>query len=358
MKSIACAVSFATFAVLLSPAGAAQDSWTDSISFKGDFRPRYEYIDLEGLPENERGRFRIRVGMSADVNDDVKVVFQLASGGDNPVSTNQSFDGGFTRKDIGIDLAYADWTPNDEWHVFVGKMKNPIHRAGSHALIWDSDLNPEGVAAGFESGAFFGTAGTYFVEQRATTDDSLLLTAQGGMHYEMSENAMLTAGAGYYAYTNTVGNSPFWIGLPFGNSVDASGNLIYDYRQLEVFGEFETRIGKYPLSLFVDYVQNLEVDVNDTGTAFGARIGKADKPGTWQASWAWQELEADAVIATYTDSDFGGGGTDARGHTIKAAYAMAENWTVGGTLFLNEVALASGTPRDFTRLQLDLNFSF
>lgn len=358
MKSKACVAPLAVFAVFVSPAGVAQDSWTDSISFKGDFRPRYEYIDMEGLPENDRGRFRIRVGMSADVKDDVKVVFQLASGGDNPVSTNQSFDGGFTRKDIGIDLAYADWTANDEWHVFVGKMKNPIHRAGSHALIWDSDLNPEGVAVGFESGAFFGTAGTYFVEERSLTDDSLLLTAQGGMHFEMSENSMLTAGAGYYAYTNTVGNSPFWIGLPFGNSVDANGNLIYDYHQLEVFAEYETTIGKIPLSLFVDYVQNLEVDLNDTGTAFGARIGKADEPGTWQASWAWQELEADAVIATYTDSDFGGGGTDARGHTIKAAYALAENWTVGGTLFLNEVGLASGSPQDFTRLQLDLNFSF
>ena len=87
-------------------------------------------------------------------------------------------------------------------------------------------------------------------------------------------------------------------------------------------------------------------------------IGKAGKPGTWQASWAWQELEADAVIATFTDSDFGNGGTDARGHTIKAVYALKDNWTLGGTLFVNEIDLASGSPRDYTRLQLDLNFSF
>jgi hypothetical protein len=60
----------------------------------------------------------------------------------------------------------------------------------------------------------------------------------------------------------------------------------------------------------------------------------------------------------HTDSDFGNGGTDARGHTIKAAYALKDNWTVGGTLFVNEIDLASGTPRDYTRLQLDLVFSF
>lgn len=358
MKSITCVTFLAVITLLLPPAVPAEDSWTDSVSFKGDFRPRYESITQDGFPDRDRGRFRIRVGMTVDMDDDVDVIFQLASGGDNPVSTNQTFGNGFTRKDIGIDLAYVDWTPNDEWHVFAGKMKNPMHRAGSHALIWDSDLNPEGVAVAWESGAFFGTAGTYFVEERTLTDDSLLLAAQGGMHFDLGKDRRLTAGAGYYDYTETMGNLPFWIGLPFGNSVDANDRLRFDYNQLEVFAEFETAVGKHPLALFVNYVQNLEVDVNDTGQAFGARIGKADEPGTWQASWAWQELEADAVIGTFTDSDFGGGGTDAKGHAIKAAYVLADHWSVGGALFLNEVGLASGSPRDYTRLQLDLNFTF
>lgn len=362
MKSVNYVASSALAAIFLASLlpipGLAQENWTDSISFNGDFRPRYESIDEDGVASRERGRFRIRVGMTAEVNNDVKVVFQVASGGDNPVSTNQSFDTGFSRKDIGIDLAYADWTPSDEWHVFVGKMKNPIHRAGSHALIWDSDLNPEGVAVAYESGAFFGTAGTFFVEERSTSDDSVLLALQGGMNFDFTDDSELTIGLGYYDYTETQSNRPFWNGQPSGNSVDASGNLLFDYNQLEGFVEYSTNVGKLPLSFFVDYVQNTEVDVNDTGQAFGVRLGKTAEPGTWEASWAWQELEADAVIATYTDSDFGGGGTDAKGHTIKGAYVLSEHWTVGGTLFVNEIDLASGTPRDYTRLQLDLNFSF
>lgn len=362
MKSVSCAGPYAVFTLavlsMLPLASFAQDNWVDSISFKGDFRPRYESIDEDGSPGRDRGRFRIRVGMTAEVNDDVDVIFRLASGGDNPVSTNQSFDGGFSRKDIGIDLAYADWTPNDEMHVFVGKMKNPIHRTGGHALIFDSDLNPEGVAVAYESGAFFGTAGTYFVEERSTTDDSLLLSVQGGMNFDFADNGELTVGLGYYDYTDAQGNRPFWIGLPFGNSVDANGNLLFDYNLVQGFAEYSTNFGKMPLSFFIDYVENTEVDVNDTGQAFGVKIGKTGEPGTWQASWAWQKLEADAVIATYTDSDFGGGGTDAKGHTIKGAYVLSEHWTVGGTLFLNEVDLASGTPHDYTRLQLDLNFAF
>jgi hypothetical protein len=336
----------------------AQESWTDSISISGDLRPRFEYIDEESTTDRPRERFRVRVGMTADVNDDVKAIVRLASGGSNPVSTNQTFDGGFSRKAVGIDLAYADWTPVDDLHVFVGKMKNPIHRAGGHALIWDSDLNPEGVAVGYESGAFFGTAGTYFVEERSSSDDSFLLSAQGGMAFDLSDAGTLTAGVGYHVYTETKGNEPFWVPLSFGNSVDANGNLIYDYNQAEVFAEYATSADELPLSFFANYVRNTEVDDNDTGYAFGAKIGKTGEPGTWQASWAWQKLEADAVIATFTDSDFGGGGTDAKGHTIKGAYVLANHWTLGGTLFLNEVDLASGTPRDYTRLQLDLIFSF
>mgnify|MGYP002624157202 CR=1 FL=1 len=71
-----------------------------------------------------------------------------------------------------------------------------------------------------------------------------------------------------------------------------------------------------------------------------------------------QDLEADAVIATFTDSDFGGSGTDGSGHVLKAEYALAENWVLGGTLFLNEIEENIGNEHDYTRLQLDLEFSF
>ena len=77
-----------------------------------------------------------------------------------------------------------------------------------------------------------------------------------------------------------------------------------------------------------------------------------------QASVAYQELQADAVIGTFTDSDFGGGGTDASGFTIKGKYALADNFAFGGTLFLNEVEQAIGNERDYSRIQIDFEFKF
>jgi len=362
MKTSTCALSIAVLIGACSgfgPAGAiAQESWTDSIAVKGDVRLRYDGIREEGDPDRDRARFRARLGLTADVNENVKAIIQLASGGDNPVSTNQSFDDGFDRKDIGLDLAYLDWTLNDSTHIYGGKMKNPLHRAGGHALVWDSDLNPEGVAVLYENGGFFGTAGLLFVEERSASDDSLLTAVQGGYKFEVADGVKLTAGAGYMSYSNTIGNSPFYNGNASGNSIDINGDLVLDYTELEIFAELDMKLGDMPFKVFADFVQNTDASVEDSGFAVGAAIGKLAEPGTWEASWTYQELEADAVIGTFTDSDFGGGGTDNEGHVVRGKYALRDNWALAGSLFLNEVDRFAGSPHDYDRILIDLEFKF
>ncbi len=89
------------------------------------------------------------------------------------------------------------------------------------------------------------------------------------------------------------------------------------------------KLGDLPFKVFADFVQNSDASTEDSGLAFGAAIGKAGDPGTWQASWAYQDLEADAVISTFTDSDFGGGGTDNKGHVLKGRYALRRQLGAG-----------------------------
>jgi len=358
MKAPASLALVTTLAVISTNAFAQEESWVDRISFKGDVRLRYEAIDEDGDPERNRTRFRTRLGMSAKVSDDIKFVFQLATGGDNPVSTNQTLDGGFSRKDIGVDLAYVDWKINDDLNVYAGKMKNPLFKAGSVPLVWDGDLNPEGIAASFHSGGFFANAGGFSVEERGSTDDSLLYVAQAGYKFPLGDSASITAGAGYFAYTNTVGNEPFYDGNARGNTVDANGDYVFEYRNTEIFAEFATTLGDWPLKVYAHATQNNEVSQQDTAYAFGAKIGSAKADGTMEFSWTWQDLEADSVIGTFSDSDFGGGGTDADGHMIKAKYAVSRRVALGGTLFINKVDRFQGAEHDYSRLQLDIEFKF
>ena len=133
---------------------------------------------------------------------------------------------------------------------------------------------------------------------------------------------------------------------------------MFDYSELEFFVQYETEIGHWPLMVFADWVQNIEIGVEDTAYAFGFKAGSAKAPGTAQFSWAYQDIEADAVIATFNDSDFGSGGTDAVGHLFKGKYALRENITVGFTYMLNDVDRNAGDEHDYSRIQIDLEFKF
>ena len=358
MKSFYVPATLIAALLFVATPAAAQDTWADRIKLKGDVRLRHESIDEDGEEDRRRMRFRARFGLSAAVSDDVTFVLQLATGGGNPVSTNQSFDGGFSTKDIGVDLAYVDWKIRDGLNFYGGKMKNPLFKAGGVPLIWDSDLNPEGLAAKFASGGFFATAGGFSVEERSSADDSLLYVAQAGYKFPIGDGASLTAGAGYFGYTDTVGNSPFYNGRAKGNTVDIDGNYVSEYKNTEVFAELGTKLGDWPLKVYAHLTQNNEASTEDTAWAFGAKVGSAKSAGQSEFSWTYQDIEADSVIGTFNDSDFGGGGTDADGHLIKAKYAYSKRIFLGGTLFINNVDRFQGTEHDYSRLQLDVEFKF
>lgn len=348
---------FAALMIWATPANAEESSWVDRIDFKGDVRLRYEGIDEEFEENRDRMRFRARFGFAATVSDDVKVVLQLASGGDNPVSTNQTIDDGFSTKDIGLDLAYVDWSVNDSLTVNAGKMKNPLFKAGGVPLIWDGDLNPEGFAAKFSSGMFFGTVAGFSVEERSSTDDSLLYAAQAGLKFPIG-NSKLTAGIGYFTYTDTIGNAPFYNGRAKGNTVDLNGDYVFDYKNTEVFAQFDAKLGDWPLRVFAHFTQNSEVSVEDTALAYGAKIGSAKTQGGMEFTWMYQDIEADAVIGTFNDSDFAGGGTDSDGHILKAKYGFSKKIALGGTFFFNNKDRFQGTEHDYNRVQIDLEFKF
>ena len=346
-----------------APVMAADEevSWVDRVSFYGHLRLRYEDLQEEGNPDanHDRERGLARFGIKADVHEKVKIIFGLATGGDNPVSRNVTSDGGFTTKEIGLELFYADWEATDSLSVYAGKMKNQLFKAGKVPLIWDSDLNLEGVAVTYSSAMLFGSISSYSVEERSGEDDSRLYSGQIGVAFSIGPNNTLTTGLGYFAYTNTIGNEPFYNGDANGNTVDVNGNLVFDYKNTEAFAQFDTTIGTWPLQLYGHYTVNNEVDREDTAYAIGAKIGSTKKQGNMQVGWTYQDIEADSVIATFNDSDFGGGGTDSRGHMIKAKYMITDNINVGGALFINKIdGFQGGVERDFDRVQLDLEFKF
>jgi len=82
---------------------AGKKSLSDRISFKADFRDRYEIIDQEGKHGLERNRVRLRAALSIRVNQNTSFTSAKATAGDDPVFTNQTLGDGFSTKDVRLD---------------------------------------------------------------------------------------------------------------------------------------------------------------------------------------------------------------------------------------------------------------
>ena len=358
-------VQLGFFGVLsgLAPAAItlAEDSpasWTETLEVNGDLRLRYEMIREDGAEDRDRARFRGRIGISAELAPDVQVGFGLATGGDDPVSNNQTFGEGFTTKDIGVHMAYVAWKFHDDWLLTAGKMEKPWFRAGGTTLVWDADLNPEGLIVAYKSRRFFGSAGSFIVAERSDEAESRLNTVQAGVELPVSDESGITLALSYFNYSNTIGQVPFYNDDPEGNTVDVDGNYVFDYDEVELGAQYRTRVGGWPLTVFGDYLVNTEVGREDTAYTFGVTVGEAKKARSMQFGYAWHETGADAMNSTYNDSDLADGLTDASGHYFKARYMLRENIYFNGSFIFSEYGGFTGTELGFDRVMLDVQFQF
>jgi len=344
----------------------AETNWTDTMRWKGDFRYRYESFDVEGKPNRDRNRIRARAALIADITPTMEVGLGLASGGDDPVSSNQTLGGGGSTKDLRLDLAYFDWSGLANAHVFGGKFNNYIYRSGKNALLWDGDWRPEGTGIQWAKGMFFTNGLGTWIESDTNKGQSFAYLTQAGIKVPLGDMFKLTTGVGYHNF-DTKGNGSY-----FGDDNDFFGNSFecvdpddlsscvykYDYEEIELFADLDFSLFDQPAQVFANYVQNQAADENDTAYAFGLKLGAAKNKGEWQFGYVYQKLEADSVLGLLTDSDFGGGGTDSKGHILKGSYAVAKNFNASFTYFINDVGLNRDNPIDFKRLQLDLAFKY
>jgi hypothetical protein len=130
---------------------------------------------------------------------------------------------------------------------------------------------------------------------------------------------------------------------------------------VEMFAEYTMTAWQRPLSFYGDYVVNTASGVqDDTGWLIGTTFNKASEPGTWQFNYEYRDVEADATLGQFNDSDFIGGGTDGHGHKFGFKYAIVKNVTMGPTAFFNtRDADGDGKQDDkYTRLQMDVELKF
>ena len=112
--------------------------------FSGDVRTRGEAYNQTGVPDRNRARIRVRLGIDGQLNEDFVGGLALATGSmGDPTSSNETLTNVFDRKTIALDRGFITYNPvAHNWLSLTG---------GKFAYTWqrtsttfDPDLNPEG----------------------------------------------------------------------------------------------------------------------------------------------------------------------------------------------------------------------
>ncbi|HFU76999.1 MAG TPA: hypothetical protein ENK68_00655, partial [Epsilonproteobacteria bacterium] len=180
------------------------------------------------------------------------------------------------------------------------------------------------------------------------------------VHKTKLESAKLNLGAGIYYYDGLKGNTELF-GKSKGNTVN-NGEYTNDYHIVEGFGELQLKdvFGK-PLKVAAGVTYNFGADDNNFGYDLGVQLGKAKHVGDWQVKYSYTDLQEDATLGAYSDSDNFGGGTGAKGHAIRAKYKAGKNLYIAGNFFFDTLYASKSktdVEADYERVQLDVIVKF
>ena len=103
--------------------------------------------------------------------------------------------------------------------------------------------------------------------------------------------------------------------------------------------------------------------VNDRAATDGDTawlLGVKTKLGKFGLDYNYRDVQRDAVIGAFTDSDFANGYTGSRGHKFKVGYEIDKNFSVGAAYLMakSDTAAKDRTDADINTLQVDLEAKF
>lgn len=325
-------------------------AWVQSMKIEGDLRARYEGFFSESSFKNpgttnvypwqarNRFRYRLRFGLTANMNDHLEAGMVLASGqlttaGGNSLSPNQSFTGNGANNYLWIQQAYGKWSPLDgpDWtaNLTVGKMQNPFQLDD---LVFDPNYMPTG--AGLQLGSRLSdhhavklTGAAFFLNDAPAdlSQDPYMLGGQMRWDANWSPKISSTLGLAYLYLGNTTNLDNLSVpNLNGGNTRNIFGALTNSYTPVVLDAAFTYTAasfplykGPFPIKIGGAIMYNLGAPNSDpnspnyySNTNFlawnaGIAFGKAGKKGTWELSYTYKWVGADAWYEEFEDNDFG-----------------------------------------------------
>ena len=370
--------------------GLELPDWVKKTTLFGDVRLRHEgfyhqpHKSGQDVTARNRERVRARVGLKVAFSDELSATVRVASGDpNNPVSTNETLTGNFTRKHVNLDWAFLTLAPGASFgirpgavSITGGKFPNPIFRVGQ--LIFDDDLSPEGASqtlslldkprGGLDQVKVHALEWTY--NEVSNAQDGWMFGGQVNPSGHVG-NVQVEAGIGQYWWLNpdqiaqalntntSLTNTNLVTKNSAGSITGYQGAFNQSNATLSV--TLPNVIGTQPVQAFADYVYNWQAAIDDAhGVMGGLKLGQTKVRGDWALSGYYEYIGQEAAISSFTYDDFGNGGTNLEGSVIQLDYQLLNPLTISArSTFTNFINRPSGmTNPTLSRVQLDAVVKF
>lgn len=337
--------------------------------FFGDFRYRHQTETQEPKDQRVIQRIQARFGVSSQIQSDLKVTLRLMTGG-AANSGNQTLGDekapGMPRRSMGLDQAFFEYNPVKDLGLLGGKMPQVFSFAGKNQMLLDRDITPEGIALKYtqpldENLKLYLQGGMFWVRENYDSQfgdnltDNFLNAIQLGFKWTR-DDWKVNLGAGMFSYTDLRDTPPGNItsgATGNGNTLDLNGNYPTNFDIQEVLLEVTRKIQDVDVTLFYEVLQNKDVSSLGHAHSYGVLISQ----DPWGLSFYQQEVQKDAVVGVFTDSDFGGGVTSTRGWVGSIGYQLSKKVQLQYTQYVNENSIDLIAAR-YDRSHLDLLIKF
>ena len=325
-------------------------SWVKRLTISGDFRSRYEGFYKSVRPTRNRGRFRLRLRLDTQINEDTDFHLQVASGDPGtPASTNQTFKGFFQPKPFNLDRAYIAYNPQaaEAITLGIGKFPTPVMRT---QMTFDDDLNFEG---GWEQISWQPqkyidvdlVAIQTAVNEVSRGADAYMLGGYGAASFKFGSNSLQFSVANYMwsnadqiAVAQASGQlTSILTNRVIRNSDGFATNFASEFNVVDVIAEatLATPHRGYPLRFLVDYAVNTRATTSqNNGFWIEAGYGDPGPVGSWGATYTTGWIEQDVTPSAFVFSDIPG--TNMRLNMIETSYVVKSGFSLDVTLHLTK----------------------
>ncbi|MGE3757935.1 MAG: putative porin [Pseudobdellovibrionaceae bacterium] len=337
--------------------------------FFGEFRYRQQEETQQPKETRRMQRFQARFGFNTQVEENLQFTFRLMTGSSASSGNQTAGDEkapGMPRRSIGLDQAFIDYKALEVWNLYLGKMPPPFTFAGKNQMLLDRDMTLEGVGTKVtipttNSLNIFVQGGSFWIRENYDSafgddqTDNMFNAGQLGLQWKPADWTV-AAGLGSFAFISLRDSPPTNLtagGGANGNTLDINGNYPTNFDIQQVFLEVKKKFGSFDTAVFAETLVNEDAKTLNKAKAFGLQTGYKN----WSFAWVEQEVQKDAVVGLFTDSDFGGGQTSSKGTMMSLGYKFTKQVQAQYTIQKSKNAIDS-FPQKYDRTHIDLTVSF